>query len=160
MILVTGGSGFIGSAVVKALVALGERVRVLDDNSRGSPRRLWSVMNDIEFIEGDIRNPAIVDKACTGVDEVLHFAFVNGTENFYKMPGTVLDVGVKGICNVIDACQKHSVRALMVVSSSEVYQTPPSVPTDEAVPLSIPDPHNPRYSYGAGKIISEMMALH
>ena len=160
MILVTGGSGFIGSALVRAFVTLGLLVRVLDDNSRGNIRRLWPVINDIEFIEGDVRNPAVVDKACIGVDEVLHFAFVNGTENFYKMPGTVLDVGVRGICNIIASCHKYNVKHLMVASSSEVYQAPPVVPTDESAPLSIPDPHNPRYSYGAGKIISEMMALH
>ena len=54
-ILVTGGSGFIGSGLVKALVRAGHRVRVLDDNSRGSPHRLTEVANDIEFIAGDIR---------------------------------------------------------------------------------------------------------
>jgi len=49
---------------------------------------------------------------------------------------------------------------LFVASSSEVYQTPPVVPTDESVPLSIPDPLNPRYSYGGGKIISELLTLN
>ena len=55
-ILVTGGSGFIGSALVKALVAAGNRVRVLDDNSRGSPRRLAGVAKDIDFVAGDVRD--------------------------------------------------------------------------------------------------------
>ena len=55
-ILVTGGSGFIGSALVKALVKDGHAVRVLDDNSRGAPRRLRQVEADIEFIGGDIRD--------------------------------------------------------------------------------------------------------
>src|SRR5437667_216869 len=50
--------------------------------------------------------------------------------------------------------------ALVRASSSEVYQSPPRVPTDETAPLSVPDPHNPRYSYGGGKIISELMALN
>jgi len=72
----------------------------------------------------------------------------------------VLDVGVKGIVNVIDACIKENVGELMLASSSEVYQTPPAVPTDETAPLSIPDPHNPRYSYAAGKIVSEIMAIN
>ena len=159
-ILVTGGSGFIGSALVKALVEAGNTVRVLDDNSRGAARRLVSVEKDIEFIRGDIRDAAAVNAAVRGTDEVHHLAFVNGTEFFYSAPELVLDVGVKGILNVVDACRAANVGALVLASSSEVYQTPPRVPTDERAPLVVPDPHNPRYSYGAGKIISEVIALN
>ena len=159
-VLVTGGSGFIGSALVKALVKEGNAVRVLDDNSRGSPRRLADVQKDIEFIAGDIRDTAAVTGAMRGVDEVHHLAFVNGTEFFYSAPELVLDVGVKGMVNVIDACRSANVRELILASSSEVYQTPPEVPTDETAPLVVPDPTNPRYSYGGGKIISELMAIN
>jgi len=159
-VLVTGGSGFIGSGLVKALVKAGARVRVLDDNSRGRPRRLTDVENDIEFIGGDIRDAAAVDAAAKGMDEVHHLAFVNGTEFFYSQPDLVLDVGVRGMVNVIDACRKHGVGTLILASSSEVYQTPPQVPTDETAPLTIPDPLNPRYSYGGGKLISELMAIN
>jgi nucleoside-diphosphate-sugar epimerase len=159
-ILVTGGSGFIGSALVKALLRDGHAVRVLDDNSRGAPRRLADVQDDIEFIAGDIRDAAAVHAAVRGVDEVHHLAFVNGTEFFYSAPELVLDVGVKGMVNVIDACRAAGVGRLVLASSSEVYQTPPHVPTDETAPLVVPDPANPRYSYGGGKIISELMAIN
>jgi nucleoside-diphosphate-sugar epimerase len=159
-ILVTGGSGFIGSALVKALLKDGHAVRVLDDNSRGAPRRLAGVEQHIEFIAGDIRDAAAVDGAVRGVDEVHHLAFVNGTEFFYSAPELVLDVGVKGMVNVIDACRAAGVGRLVLASSSEVYQTPPRVPTDESAPLVVPDPANPRYSYGGGKIISELMAIN
>ena len=159
-ILVTGGSGFIGSGLVKALVKAGHRVRVLDDNSRGRPRRLTEVDKDIEFMAGDIRNADAVSRATAGMDEVHHLAFVNGTEFFYTQPDLVLDVGVRGMINVIDACRAHGVGNLILASSSEVYQTPPQVPTDESAPLSIPDPVNPRYSYGGGKLISELMAIN
>ncbi len=142
-ILVTGGSGFIGSALVKALVRDGHSVRVLDDNSRGAPRRLKEVEDDVEFIGGDIRDPAVVARAVRGVDEVHHLAFVNGTEFFYSAPELVLDVGVKGMINVIDACRSEGVGKLILASSSEVYQTPPQVPTDEHAPLQVPDPTNP-----------------
>jgi len=81
-ILVTGGSGFIGSALVKALLRDGHSVRVLDDNSRGAPRRLADVEKQVEFIAGDIRDAAAVHAAVRGVDEVHHLAFVNGTEFF------------------------------------------------------------------------------
>lgn len=159
-ILVTGGSGFIGSALVKALLRQGEAVRVFDDNSRGALRRLREVERDVEFIEGDIRDPSAVDAAMRGIDEVHHLAFVNGTATFYSAPDLVLDVGVKGIVNVIDGCRHQGVGRLILASSSEVYQTPPHVPTDETAPLVVPDPLNPRLSYGAGKIISEMMAIN
>jgi nucleoside-diphosphate-sugar epimerase len=159
-ILVTGGSGFVGSGLVKALVKAGHSVRVLDDNSRGSPRRLAEVAKDIEFIAGDIRDAARVEKATVGMDEVHHLAFVNGTEFFYSQPDLVLDVGVRGMVNVIDSCRKHGIGTLVLASSSEVYQTPPKVPTDETAPLAIPDPLNPRYSYGGGKLISELMAIN
>ena len=159
-VLVTGGSGFIGSGLVKALVASGANVRVLDDNSRGAPRRLAGLDKDVEFIAGDIRDAAAVEKAAQGMDEVHHLAFVNGTEFFYSQPDLVLDVGVRGMINVIDACRKQNVGNLILASSSEVYQTPPKVPTDESAPLSIPDPLNPRYSYGGGKLISELMAIN
>ncbi|MGA7485522.1 MAG: SDR family NAD(P)-dependent oxidoreductase [Xanthobacteraceae bacterium] len=159
-ILVTGGSGFIGSALVKALLREGEAVRVFDDNSRGTLRRLREVERDVEFVRGDIRDAAAVDAAMRGIDEVHHLAFVNGTATFYSAPDLVLDVGVKGIVNVIDGCRRHGVGRLILASSSEVYQSPPHVPTDEHAPLVVPDPLNPRLSYGAGKIISEMMAIN
>lgn len=159
-ILVTGGSGFIGSALVKALVQDGNHVRVLDDNSRGAARRLKSVENDIEFIAGDIREPQAVADAVRGIDEVHHLAFVNGTEFFYSAPELVLEVGVKGMINVVDACKSANIRSLVLASSSEVYQTPPKIPTDETAPLIVPDPTNPRFSYGGGKIISELIAIN
>src|ERR1019366_5417223 len=107
-----------------------------------------------------IRDAAAVDAAAQGTDEVHHLAFVNGTEFFYSAPDLVLDVGVRGMTNVIDACRKHGIGRLVLASSSEVYQTPPHIPTDESAPLVVPDPQNPRYSYGGGKLISELMAIN
>lgn len=159
-ILVTGGAGFLGSALVRRLAAEGRRVRVLDDQSRGSYGRLGGLTGDVEIVHGDIRDAAAVQRAVQGVETVCHLAFVNGTEFFYSMPEVVLEVGVKGIVNVIDACLDNGVRNMLLMSSSEVYQTPPSIPTDESVPLSVPDPLNPRFSYGGSKIISELMALN
>jgi len=159
-ILVTGGSGFIGSGLVKALVRAGNKVRVIDDNSRGDLRRLKEVAKDIEFVDADIRDADAVMRAGKEVDEVHHLAFVNGTEFFYTAPDLVLDVGVRGMINVIDACRKHGIGKLVLASSSEVYQTPVKIPTDERVPLTVPDPLNPRYSYGAGKLICEILAIN
>ena len=159
-ILVTGGAGFLGSALVRRLVHEGHRIRVFDNESRGSISRLRDLEGCFEPATGDIRDPEAVSRAVAGVDSVWHLAFVNGTEFFYTKPDLVLDVGVKGMVNVLDACRRHGVPELVLASSSEVYQNPPTVPTSEIVPLSIPDPTNPRYSYAAGKIISEIMALN
>jgi len=159
-ILVTGGSGFIGAALVQTLVRAGHSVRVLDDNSRGHPRRLAAVANDIEFIAGDIRDAAAVHAAAHGMDEVHHLAFINGTEFFYTQPELVLDVGVRGMLNVLDACRSQNIGTFILASSSEVYHTPPNIPTDESAPLVVPDVQNPRYSYSAGKLISEVMAVN
>lgn len=158
--LVTGGTGFLGSALVRRLIADGHRVRVFDNNSRGRAERLADVDGRFDYVEGDIRDAAAVSRAVAGVDAVCHLAFVNGTEFFYSQPDLVLDVAVKGMSNVLDACKAEGVGELILTSSSEVYQTPPKVPTDETTPLSIPDPLNPRYSYAGGKIINELMAIN
>lgn len=158
--LVTGGSGFIGKALVRRLVRLGHRVRVLDNDSRGCSARLVDVKDDIEIVQADIRDPAAVIDAARGMEAVVHLAYVNGTEYFYSKPELVLDVGVRGMLSVLDACRANGIGELFLASSSEVYQTPPVVPTPEDVPLCVPDPLNPRYSYGGGKIICELMALN
>ena len=158
--LVTGGLGFIGSALVRRLVKTGNQVRVLDNASRGSSERLKDVSKKIEIIKADIRDFKSVKAACKGVDSVCHLAFINGTEFFYKKPELVLEVGIKGMVNVLDACIKEGVKELVLASSSEVYQTPPKIPTDESAPISIPDILNPRYSYAGGKVISELMAIN
>ena len=154
--LVTGGTGFIGRNVTRAMVGNGYSTRVLDNNSRGNLESLKDISKDFEYISGDIRDPKIVNQACRGVDSVIHLAAVNGTKFFYSMPEVVLDVSTRGIINLIDACLWNGVEEIFFASSSEVYQTPPIVPTPENVPLIVPDLLNPRYSYGGGKIISEL----
>ena len=135
-------------------------MRVLDNDIRGAKERLNEVYSEIEFIEADVRDADAVRKACSGVDSVIHLAYINGTEYFYKMPELVLEVGVKGMMNVLDGCIKENVRELFLASSSEVYQTAEKIPTDESASLIVPDILNPRYSYGGGKIISELLTIN
>lgn len=159
-VLVTGGSGFLGAGLVKKLVHLGYDVKVLDNNFRGRARRLTEVMNDIEFIEGDIRDQETVNRALEGTEWLFHLAFVNGTKFFYGKPGLVLEVGVKGALTTMDAVKKNGIEKYILASSSEVYQEPTKVPTDESERIIIPDVTNPRFSYSGGKLISELLALH
>ena len=158
--LVTGGTGFIGAALVRRLVAEGHTVRVLDNHFRGATARLGSAAADVELVEADIRDADAVRRSARGVDSIVHLAYVNGTEFFYSQPELVLDVGIRGMLNVLDAAREAGVGELVLASSSEVYQTPPTVPTDESVPLVVPDVLNPRYSYGGGKLACELMAVN
>lgn len=155
--LVTGGAGFIGSALVRRLAERGDEVTVLDDMSRGRPERLDGV--NCHVSRGDVRSLYDVLLAAHGCDTVIHLAYLQGTQTFYAEPRQVLDVAVRGMSNVLRACEQAGIGDLMLMSSSEAYQVAPVVPTPEDVPLSVPDPLNPRYSYGGGKIACELMAL-
>jgi UDP-glucose 4-epimerase len=158
--LVTGGSGFLGAALVRRLVKEGARVRVLDNHWRGHPRRLADVASRIELVTGDIRDMAATARAVEGVDCVVHLSAINGTRYFYEQPELVIDVAIRGTLSVIDACRRHGVRELVVASSSEAYQSPDLVPTPENVPLVVPDILNPRYSYGGSKLAAELIAFN
>ncbi|MCA9394929.1 MAG: SDR family NAD(P)-dependent oxidoreductase [Candidatus Omnitrophica bacterium] len=159
-ILVTGGSGFIGSALVRRLVARGYSTTVFDNNFRGTAERLADVADRIDIIEGDIRSREEVVKATTGMDTVFHLAFINGTKYFYQRPDLVLDVGVKGAVNTVEAALECGIAQYILASSSEVYQQPTHIPTTEEERILIPDVRNPRYSYGGGKIISELLTIN
>ena len=153
--LVTGGAGFIGSVLVKSLVEKGQKVTVFDNFERGLESRISSVKEQVTIVNGDIRNPKDVSDAMKGIDTVYHLAAVNGTENFYTQPRLVLDVGIRGILNVMDAAEKHHVDHVVAASSAEVYQTPTKIPTDENELIKIPNPLEPRYSYAGSKIATE-----
>ncbi len=158
--LVTGGTGFIGSNICKLLINKNNNVKIFDNNSRGSLKKIKYLKNKIKFIKGDIRNKKLLDKAAKNTDAVIHLAYVNGTKYFYSKPVLVLDIAIKGILNVIEVCIKNNIKELYLASSSEVYQTPLKIPTDENESLKIPDIFNPRYSYGGGKILLELMGIH
>ena len=155
--LVTGGAGFIGSALARSLAADGHEVHLLDNLSRGRRDRLRGV--NCELVWGDVRNPHVVADAMQGCDSVLHLAYLQGTQTFYAEPREVLHTAVQGMLSVLEACEHTGCADLLLVSSSEAYQVATRVPTPETVPLSVPDPLNPRYSYGGGKIACELMAL-
>jgi dTDP-glucose 4,6-dehydratase/UDP-glucose 4-epimerase len=158
--LITGGSGFIGAAIVERMLLNDFHVRILDDNSRGSLDRLSKVMSSVDFIEGSIEDCEVVKKSCVGMDSVIHLAYINGTRNFYERPDEVLDVAIRGLLNLADAMKASNVTKLIVASSSEVYQEPAIFPTPEEVPMVVPDLFNPRYSYGLGKIVHEFYGMH
>jgi nucleoside-diphosphate-sugar epimerase len=154
-VLVTGGRGFIGARLVEHLLSEGNDVRVFDDASRGEA----DVPSQAEAIEGDVRDREAVGRACRGVETVAHLAAVQGTRNFYERPDEVLDVNLRGVLTVAQACAAKGVARLVFASSSEVYGVPTEFPTPESAPLVVPDPTNARWSYGASKIAGELTVV-
>lgn len=159
-IALTGAGGFIGAYLARELVNRGHKVRCVDNYLRGRPERLENLGPNAELVTADVRDKALLLPAFDGCDAVFHLAAVNGTENFYNHPELVLDVGVRGMIAVAEACNELKTPGLVVASSAEVYQTPAVVPTDEEIELIIPNSLNPRYSYGASKLISEVIAFN
>lgn len=159
--LVTGGTGFIGSNICNMLLKEGFNVNIFDNNFRGKFKRIDTKnKKNFKFFKGDIRNKKELLKSFNKVDAVIHLAYVNGTKYFYKNPTLVLDVAIKGLMNVIDLSIKKNIKEIYIASSSEVYQTPFKVPTDENEMMKIPNVMNPRYSYGGGKILSELVGIN
>ena len=142
--VVTGGGGFIGSYLIRALVRDGWDVTCIDNMTRGDQSRFADVADNVTLWRSDIRDADNITQACVGAEVVFHLAAVNGTENFYTQPELVLDVGLRGALSVVEACRRANVPDLVVASSAEVYQTPVVVPTDESVPLLLPDSLNLR----------------
>lgn len=159
-ILVTGGSGFIGSALTVNFLKKGYQVKVLDDGSRGRLRRLESFKSEFEYIDADIRDRQAVSRASKDIDVIFHLAFVNGTANFYSKPAEILDIGIQGMYSILNAAQENGIEQFFLASSSEVYQVPDRFPTAVDVPLVVPDVSNPRYSYGLAKILQEFLLAH
>jgi dTDP-glucose 4,6-dehydratase/UDP-glucose 4-epimerase len=124
--------------------------------SRGKASRLAGL--PCQVWHGDVRDEATVRNAMHGCDRAWHLAYVNGTQTFYAEPRQVLDVAIRGMLNVLTACEATGCGELFLVSSSEAYQIAGVVPTPETIALTVPAVLNPRFSYGGGKIACEIMS--
>lgn len=158
-ILVTGGAGFIGSHISISLKKQGHNVIVLDNFYRNSHVEILK-KKKIKVIKGDIRLYKCFNSINSKINQVVHLAAINGTQNFYKSPCEVLEVATKGIFNVLDFCINKKIKDLIIASSSEVYNIPTKIPTLENEPLKVPDVFNPRFSYSTGKIVSEIAGIN
>lgn len=157
-IIIFGGTGFIGRNLCQCLLENGYEVKSFDNNERGHTQLHFN--KDIEYINGDVCNLEDVTKAIDGSDIVFNLAYINGTKNFYKIPGRILEIAAIGQLNIGSAINKLGIKKFIYASSSEAYQSPVTFPTDEKEILKVPDPHNSRFSYGGGKIFGELCTLH
>ena len=147
--LVTGGAGFIGSNIVRELVARGEGVRVLDNFSTGRRENLAEVLNDIELIEGDVRDPSTCQRAVAGVEYVLHQGAIPSVQRSVDDPFTSNETNVNGTLNLLIAARDAGVRRVVYASSSSVYGDSLTLPKHEDM---TPRPRSP---YAVSKLAAE-----
>ena len=146
-VLVTGGGGFIGSNLVRALLARGDDVRVLDNFSTGNRANLEGF--DVEVVEGELRSYERVHNAVRGVEVVFHLGALGSVPRSVQDPLTSSAVNVEGTLNVLLAARDEDVRRVVFSSSSSVYGTRRELPVTEETP---PDPISP---YGVAKLAAE-----
>jgi UDP-glucose 4-epimerase len=139
--LVTGGAGFIGSSIVDTLVSRGERVRILDDFSTGSLANLGAVRDQVEIIEGDLRDMRAVRRAVAGVTYISHQAALRSVPRSIDDPLSSDAVNTHGTLQLLlAACEAKTVRRLVYASSSSVYGDSPALPKVED---HLPSPISP-----------------
>ena len=148
-VLVTGGGGFIGSNLARALVQRGDEVRILDNFSTGNRTNLAELTNEVEVVEGELRSYERVHAATRGVEVVFHQGALPSVPRSVQDPLTTGAVNVEGTLNVLLAARDEGVRRIVVASSSSVYGNSGDLPRIES---SNPDPISP---YGVSKLAAE-----
>jgi nucleoside-diphosphate-sugar epimerase len=146
-VLVTGGGGFIGSNLVRALLERGDAVRVLDNFSTGSRANLEGL--DVDVVEGELRSYERVHNAVRGVEVVFHLGAHGSVPRSVQDPLTSSAVNVEGTLNVLLAARDEDVRRVVFSSSSSVYGSRRELPVREEL---APDPISP---YGVAKLAAE-----
>jgi UDP-glucose 4-epimerase len=151
MWLITGGAGFIGSHLAARLVADGERVRVLDSLASGKLSNLEPILEQIEFVTGDIRDEATVRSAMKGVSVVLHHAAQPSVPLSVADPAMTYAVNVTGTLNILQAARDAGARNVVLASTSAVYGDDPTSPKLESL---TPKPISP---YASSKLADEQL---
>jgi len=149
--LVTGGAGFIGSAVVRLLLDRGMAVRVLDNFSTGYRHNLDGLA--VEVFEGDVRDAGLVRAAVANTSVVLHLAASVGNVKSIEQPQEDSEVNVLGTVNVLDEARRVGVERVVYSSSAATFGEPQSMPVSED------HPQNPDSPYGVSKLAGEKHAL-
>ena len=147
--LVTGGAGFIGHHLVRALLDRGDEVAVIDDCSTGMASRLDPVLDRITFVRGTILDPAALDEATAGCDVVFHEAAIPSVARSVVAPLATTEANVNGTVEVVLAAARHGVRRLVFAGSSSVYGVPETLPCRETFRAA------PTSPYGASKLAAE-----
>ena len=151
-VLVTGGAGFIGSNLVRQLVADGNDVTVLDNLLSGFRSNL-DAFRQVRFIEGDIRDDAVVAEAIKGVKVVFHLAASVGNKRSIDHPLIDADINVMGTIKILEAARREGVRKIVASSSAGIFGELKTLPIKEDHPV---EPDTP---YGSSKLCMEKECL-
>jgi UDP-glucose 4-epimerase len=151
--LVTGGAGFIGSNLVRALLERGDSVRVLDNFATGNRANLEEIVGEIEIVEGDLRSYERVHTAVRGTDVVFHLGALGSVPRSVQDPLTTTAVNVEGTLNVLLAARDESVGRVVAASSSSVYGDGGTFPRVET---QAPNPISP---YAVAKLAAERFCV-
>ena len=149
-IVVTGGAGFIGSNLAHALIQRGDSVRIVDNFSTGRRVNLAGLDGHVELFEGDIRDAALLDRACAGADFVFHEAALPSVARSVEDPVLSHDINANGTLQVLEAARRAGVKRLVYAASSSAYGetlVQPKVETMASSPIS---------PYGAQKLMGEL----
>jgi len=149
--LVTGGAGFIGSNIVKKLVARGDIVKVIDNLNTGKEENLESVRDKIVFLNDDILNIDLLEKETQGIDGVFHQAALASVQDSFSKPDEYHNVNVNGTENILKLAEKNNFK-VVYASSSSVYGNP------ERIPIKEDDSKNPINPYAETKLQKEELA--
>jgi nucleoside-diphosphate-sugar epimerase len=147
--LVTGGAGFIGSHIVEFLVSQHQEVKVLDNFLTGQRENISPFLDDIELIEGDIRDLETCQRAIAGVNVVFHQAALPSVPRSIEDPLLTNDINIRGTLNLLVASKEEKVNKFVFASSSSVYGDDPHLPKKEeliGIPLS---------PYAVSKLVGE-----
>ncbi|HET7457251.1 MAG TPA: NAD-dependent epimerase/dehydratase family protein [Gemmatimonadaceae bacterium] len=151
--LVTGGAGFIGSHLASRLVELGHPVRVVDNLSTGDMANVDAIGGAVDFVRGDLCDPAVCARAVAGIDVVFHLAALGSVPRSLADAWGSHDANVNATVRLLEAARSAGVRRVVYSSSSSVYGDTPTLPKVESMePL-------PRSPYAASKLSGEQYVL-
>lgn len=150
--LVTGGAGFIGSAVVDRLLGQGDEVTVVDDLSRGRLANLAEVTDRIRFVQVDVQDPALAETvADAGPEVIYHLAAQIDVRASVADPGNDARINVLGTINLAQAARAAGTRKIVFTSSGgSIYGVPDRLPVTESAPI------NPLSPYAVSKVAGEL----
>lgn len=151
--LVTGGAGFVGSNLVRSLLQSGHSVRVVDNLVTGFRHNLAGVAGEIDFVEGDLRDPDTCDRVTRGVEVVFHVAALPSVPRSMEDPIACHEHNVNATIGLLEASRRNGVKRVVYSSSSSAYGDTPVLPKHEGMEVL------PRSPYAAAKLAGESYTL-